>query len=501
MFALLSIVASGGGLLFGYDIGVVSGALEQLKVRFDLTCHEQEMVVGSMLFGATFGSLFGGFLIDKCGRKLSIIISSVMYFIGGIILASAQSYSVIIFGRVVLGLAMALAAASECVYVSELAPQTIRGSLVSLNEFGITIGILGSYVISVVFASNMENGWRYMFGLSTVAASLVFVCVLFLPKSPRYLLLNSKVQLAKSSLYSVRVRKNVNQMALVEKEFEMMEKSITSENSEHSNVCNKALLYPVLIAVGLVVFQQLSGEPNVLVYANTILTSVGFNDDIVASLGAVGLGVAKVIATVLCLLFIDRLGRKKFLIGGCIVMAVCLFILSLIVFRYDFSNTNFCNNNSSLDLNKTFSSSAASVNDSVSKGFVVALLMLYVAAYSLSFGPVTWIILSEIFPRSLRGRLFSAATCFNWLINLLISSTFLDFAKVTGGLGWPFMINALVCILSVVFILLAVPETKGKTLEEIASLLKTGIRIKLKLPVFLSLRKDSNTVPLVSAIE
>ena len=499
---MLAIVASGGGLLFGYDIGVVSGALKQLKIQFQLSCHEQEMVVSSMLFGALFGSMFGGFLIDKCGRKLSIIISSVLYILGGIFLAAAQSYSVIIVGRVILGLGMALAAASECVYVSELAPKKIRGSLVSLNEFGITVGILGSYVINVAFASDEENGWRYMFGLSTAAACLVLVCVLFLPKSPRYLLINSKNQIAKSCLYSIRIHNTNREAFSVEEEFQLMARSITAENTISLNLCNRSLFYSVAISLALVLFQQLSGEPNILVYANTILESVGFHNDVVASLGAVGLGVSKVVATIFCLFFIDKFGRKKFLFSGCILMAVSLFALSLTIFHYDFDNKNLCKDNesyqeSSIQLNVTspFPTTVLFSKNSVSKWFVMIFLMLYVAAYSLSFGPVTWIILSEVFPRSLRGRLFSIATCFNWLINLLISSTFLDFVKLTEGLGWPFMINAFVCVISILFIFVVIPETKGKSLEEINVILSRGIQWKKQF--LLCIRHDSyNVIPL-----
>ena len=473
----LSIVASGGGILFGYDIGIVSGALEQLSTQFHLSCRNQEMVVSSMLFGALCGSLVGGYFIDRCGRKISIILSCILYFVGGIILCAAQSYNNIIGGRIVLGIAMALASSSECVYVSELAPQAIRGSLVSLNEVGITIGIMVSYLINLAFA-NKVDGWRYMFGLSTVVAGIVFVCILFLPRSPRYLLMKQKDDLALSALLSIRLQNTENQKRFVMQEFEVMQNNL-NEVAKCSKVCDRSLLYPIIIAAGLVILQQSTGEPNVLYYANSILVGMGFENESVV--GTVSLGVAKVLATFVCLLLVDKLGRRKFLLIGCFIMFLSIFSLSIMIFKHNIENKRICNDNiTNISLGDiqnitTPSFSFTSSNHSVSKWLAVVLLIMFVAAYSISFGPVTWIVLSEIFPKELRGRLFSFAASLNWAVNLIISSTFLGFVEVSGGLGWPFMVNAMFGVCSLAFVYFVVPETKGKSLEEVNNTLKHGI--------------------------
>ena len=501
--ALLAVVASGGGLLFGYDIGVVSGALHQLSERFSLSCPMQEMVVSSMLFGALFGSLFGGYFIDKFGRKPTIIFSSVLYLVGGIVLSASQFYRDIIVGRVIVGIAMALASSSECVYVSELAPQAIRGTLVSLNEFGITIGILLSYLVNVAFANNMLNGWRYMFGLSTIGAVLVFFCILFLPESPRYLLMKGKTMSAKSALMSIRLHNNADQTDLIDKEFENMEKNAITAAS-CSALFSRNLFYPYVTAFGLVMLQQLSGEPNVLFYANTILTGVGFQNDIVASLGTVSLGIAKVVATILCLLLVDKYGRRKFLLIGCSVMFISILCVSAITFHFNIEGEDLCresNVSSSNYDNHTSTVIAplvAATSTEASKWFALILLLVFIAAYSISFGPVTWIVLSEIFPRELRGRLFSLATSLNWTMNLIISATFLGFAESAGGLGWPFMTSAIFCVISIVFVYIIVPETKGKSLEEVTALMNRGIQCK---SCWYSLfRRNESGTPLISDV-
>ena len=446
----------------------------------------QEIVVSSVLFGALFGSLIGGFFIDKYGRRSSIIFSSLLYCIGGIVLSAAQTYPAIIIGRILLGVAMALAAASECVYVSELAPQAIRGSLVSLNEFGITFGILFSYVINVAFASNMLNGWRYMFGLSTVIAVFVLICVTFLPKSPRYLLMSGEVAQAQTALFKVRLSATEHQKQLVLQEFDSMQSSasVTTKGS-FFQLCNRLMVYPLTIAAGLVIFQQSSGEPNVLFYAKTILTAVGFHSDISATVGTVGLGVSKVVATVICLMIVDKLGRRRLLMAGCIIMFFTIFSVSIIAFQFEIEGEQICKDNDTVQFSSVQNQTASSslpVSDALNvnslKWFALTMLIVFVAAYSISFGPVTWIVLSEIFPRELRGRLFSFATLLNWGMNLLISSTFLGFAQSTDGLGWPFMFCAIFCIFATAFVYFIVPETKGKSLEDVTAVLNKGLQCK-----------------------
>ena len=476
LFAI-GIVSSGGGILFGYDIGIVSGAMHQLQQHFSLSCLEQEVMVSSLLLGALGGSLFGGYLIDRVGRKASIVSASLLFLVGAMILAGAMNYGTLLLGRIILGFAMSLSAASECVYVSEVAPAKIRGSLVSLNEFGITLGILLSYFIGLAFATN-PSGWRYMFGLSSIGGLVVCITILFLPRSPRFLLLNGKTVEAKDALTQVRTRSESFRVSLEEEFTSMRNLPVdTSGCFSFQQQCNRKLCFPVFIGIGLVVFQQTTGEPNVLFYASTILSQLGFHSDAAAGLAAVCLGLSKVVATVVCLLFVDRLGRKVFLLIGSMVMAFTILGVAIVSFVNEVQGVYMCSTPNASNVSLAGNITGSPINPGVPeiKWVALMLLMIFIAAYSCSFGPVSWIILSEIFPLNVRGRLFALVTCFNWAVNLAISASFLDFAKSSQGLAGPFVTSCVFCVAATVFIYLVIPETRGKRLEEISALLDKGL--------------------------
>ena len=485
-------------------IGIIAGALKQLKLHFSLSCTMEEMIVSSMLLGALFGSIFGGYFIDKCGRKPSIIASSILYLAGALFLALAQNYVTLIIGRVMLGFAMSLAAASECVYVSELAPANIRGSLVSLNEFGITIGILLSYFMNVAFSNDLFNGWRFMFGLSSIGAFVVIFLILYLPPSPRYLLMKGQADVAKQTLRATRIHQTEQEERMIDQEFSRLESQFASAPAlKCADLFGKRVRYPACIGALLVILQQSTGEPNVLFYANTILSNMGFRSDVAASLGAVGLGVAKVLATIVCFLLVDKWGRRTFLLAGSVGMAITIFGLALLMLNSNLENTAICTDDHP---NNTVAFNTSSLNAKSSdptspplRYFALILLMIFIAAYSMSFGPVSWIVLSEIFPMQLRGRLFSFTTSLNWASNLVVSSTFLGFMKQTGGLTWPFLVNSFLCFVSVIFIYFVVPETRGKTLEGISALWDNGLQYKEKLCCCCKSKNDIHRTHLISA--
>nr|CAB3266208.1 proton myo-inositol cotransporter-like [Phallusia mammillata] len=493
LFAI-GFISTGGGMLFGYDMGIVSGAIDQLQSHFNLTCTQQEMVVSFLLLGAFLGSLIGGCFIDRFGRKISIIFASLLFSIGAVILAASQTYVALLLGRLVLGFAMALSAVSECVYVSEVSPANIRGQLVSLNEFGITVGILFSYFIGLAFANNTA-GWRYMFGLSGIGGILVLVTMLFLPKSPRFLILCNKRLEAKKALASLRRYSNISTCT---DEFFTIEKNLPPTNSSCISVsqCSKRLIFPIVVGAGLTVFQQSTGEPNILFYASTILKQLGFEGDTAADLGSIALGVSKVVATVFCLLFIDRWGRKKFLLAGCITIALCVFGITIIASTSKISGQNLCisTNVSTLNATEIFSE-----NQQSKKWISLILLVLVVAAYSCSFGPVTWVILGEIFPTHLRGRLFALVTSLNWATNLVISSTFLEFAKAGNGLAGPFAASTVFGLLSLLFVYFVIPETKGRSLEEVQLLMNKGIHTYVKSKCCCCNTQSEPLLPLVNS--
>ncbi|XP_069128335.1 solute carrier family 2, facilitated glucose transporter member 12-like [Argopecten irradians] len=484
---LAAVMASLGGILFGYDIGIISGAVLQLQEQFCLSCFQRELVVSIMLVGAMLGSLFGGFIIDKYGRRLTIILNAGVFLVGAFILALSTSYPLILFGRLVIGIAVAVSATGECVYISEIAPAKKRGVLVSLNELGITLGLLLAYLINFFFIQ-VDNGWRYMFGLSAIPAVVQGVGMMFLPKSPRFLMLSRQETKAQEVLMKLRGRD-------VDKEINAMKLSIAGElNQTCCNLCSSTenMRGRMLIGAGLVFFQQFTGQPNVLYYAPTIFEAVGFGSHSAATLATVGLGVVKVVMTVIALLSVDKWGRRKFLLTGAVLMGIAILCLGLVTHLQNHklqketcmeseecvlgsNHQNLLYNQSHVVTNLTNPNITNSTEDTPlvhgdKAGRVVAFiaLMTFVAAYAIGFGPVTWLVLSEIFPSSLKGRAIGITTVLNWGTNMVVSSAFLS---VIGELGvsLTFFLFSLICVISIGFIFLFVPETKGRTLEQIST--------------------------------
>jgi len=473
----VGVIATGGGILFGYDLGIISGALIQLKVFFSLTCLQIELVVASALFGALLGSLVGGFIIDCIGRRLSYLMSSVIFLISAIILICTPSYSVLILGRFLVGFGVALASASECIYVSELSPTNIRGSLVSLNEVGIATGFLVAYAANASFSVLKENGWRYMFGLPSLFSIITIITAARLPESPRFLIMSRRFIQARKALTKIRRSETDAEKSAVEQEFLAMN-FIDDEVTAPNTTCGrfKQFLTPSLIVgSGLVFFQQAIGAPNIMFYASTIFQSLGFGDETSADLGAVGLGVVKVFTTIFCLLIIDKYRRKSFLLVGTITILISLFTLSFISSYFTFIPSDVCKDNfTSVNISSVNTTSVHHLTYPVGlKMASLISLMVFVSAYAFSFGPLTWIVLSEIFSARYRGRYFSVVIATNWIWNLTISSTFLSFVKSTNGLTVPLVMYGSIAIFATFFILYFIPETKGKTLEEIDALMTT----------------------------
>lgn len=551
---MASVMASLGGILFGYDIGIISGAILQLRDVFCLSCLYQELVISAMLMGAVLGSLIGGFLIDWYGRRLTIIMNSVVFLVGALILGLTPNFPVLVVGRLLVGFAVSVSATGECIYISEIAPAKRRGLLVSLNELGITLGLLLAYLCNFLFI-DMENGWRWMFSLSAIPAVVQGIGMFFLPPSPRYLMLKKKEEKAEQVLQKLR---GVNR---VDKEISGIRVSIASEKNQSCiDLCasQDGMRGRMMVGVGLVFFQQFTGQPNVLYYAPTIFEEIGFKSDSAATLATVGLGIIKVVMTVIALFCVDKFGRRKFLITGAILMGISILTLG-VVCHFEQSGTppktcideinchntgnipqNYVNishkqiftttdqanahilfitkNNSvamkvtttpkidsghQTSVNQSNTSESQSHSKSVIKrdthsnnasampetsssdnqtkgdnqgqswekviGF--AAIMVYVAAYGFSFGPVTWLVLSEIFPAAVKGRAIAMATVFNWGTNLIVTFTFLD---VMNGLGvsGTFILFSIICGISVLFIFSFVPETKNKTLEQVSADMK-----------------------------
>lgn len=346
MFTVLtSVTAAISGLLVGYELGLISGALLQIRTLLALTCQEQEMVVSSLLIGAFLASLSGGVLIDRYGRRLTIILSSCLLGLGSLVLIMTLSYTLLIMGRVAIGVSISLSSIATCVYIAEIAPQHRRGLLVSLNELMIVTGILFAYILNYAFA-NISNGWKYMFGLVIPLGVLQAIAMYFLPPSPRFLVMKGQEEAAGKVLGKLRVISDTTE------ELTLIKSSLKDEYQyrfwdlfrSKDNMRTR-----ILIGLALVFFVQTTGQPNILFYASTVLKSVGFQSNEAASLASTGVGVVKVVSTIPATLLVDHVGSKTFLCIGSSVMAASLLTMGIVNLNINMNFTNICRSHSPLN--------------------------------------------------------------------------------------------------------------------------------------------------------
>ncbi|TDY51121.1 sugar porter (SP) family MFS transporter [Alicyclobacillus sacchari] len=428
-----------GGLLFGYDTGVISGAILFIRQTLHLNSFDQGFVVSAILIGAIIGSAVSGPLTDKMGRKKVVLIAALIFCIGAIGSALTPSTGVLILFRIVLGLAVGIASTMVPMYLSEMAPTEIRGALSSLNQLMIVIGILLAYIINYVFAPSGQ--WRWMLGLAFVPGAILFIGMLFLPESPRWLLKHGREDQAREILTYLRKGRGV------EEELSDIRRANELETGGWSQLKEKWVRPALWTGIGLAVFQQFIGCNTVIYYAPTTFTDVGLGSS-AAILGTVGIGSVQVIMTVIAVRLIDRVGRKPLLVSGSIGMALSLLLLGFI--------------------HMAFGNSAAA-------GWTTLIfLAIYIFFFSISWGPVVWVMLSEIFPLGIRGAGMAVGAVANWASNLVVSLTFPPLLKAVG-ISWAFIIYGVFGILSVIFVIANVKETKGRSLEQIEFDLRSRI--------------------------
>ena len=443
-----ALIAATGGLLFGYDTGVISGALLFIRQDFaPLSPFMEGIIVSTLLVGAVLGAISGGPLSDRFGRRPAALLAAVIFGLGALAVAFAPSVAFIVFGRLLLGIGVGLASMIVPLYIAELAPASRRGALVSLNQLMITIGILLSYIVGVMFAP--IEGWRWMFGVALIPALVLLIGMFMLPESPRWLFNKGQLEKARAVLSRSRSQEEVDL------EFrEMEEIKRAEEEQERDRVGYAELLSPyvmpaVIIGVGLAIFQQVTGINTVIYYAPTILQGVGFSEAGAIAATALGVGVVNVGVTILAVFIIDRAGRRPLLIIGLIGMVISLTLLGVV---FATGGTG----------------GAAGVLATVCLG-------LYIASFAISLGPVFWLMISEIYPLNIRGKAMSVASLANWSSNWLVALTFPVLLATLGGAG-SFWLFAGLGIVAWFFVYFRVPETKGKTLEEIEAEFR-GVRV------------------------
>jgi SP family galactose:H+ symporter-like MFS transporter len=436
---IVAAISALGGMLFGYDTGVISGAILFIKKEFVLSTALEEVVVSVVLIGAVSGAAAGGTLADRFGRRKLIIITAAIFALGAVGTALAQNVAWLIIGRIIVGAAIGAASFTAPLYISEISPVNVRGRLVSFNQLAITIGIVVSYLVGYALSGIGE--WRWMFGLAAIPSAMLGIGLLFMPDSPRWLLSHGLVDKAHVVLKRIRGIANVND------ELHEIQMSLSQQSGSWSEFLSPLVRPALIVGIGLAIFQQASGINTVIYYAPTIFQFAGFKSASAAILATVGVGVINMVMTTVAMQLLDRVGRRPLLLIGLVGMVLSLSILGLAFLLPGMVH--------------------------ILGWIAVGSLMLYVGSFAISLGPVFWLLISEIYPLKIRGLAMSAVTVVNWGANLIVALTFLSIIQVLGRPG-TFWLFGLVGIGAWVFSYLFVPETKGRSLEEIESHWRSG---------------------------
>ncbi|KAK8967896.1 putative inositol transporter 2 [Platanthera guangdongensis] len=527
----LAFSAGIGGLLFGYDTGVISGALLYIQddfSQFDKKTWLQETIVSAAIAGAIAGAAAGGWANDRFGRKISLMVADFLFFVGAVIMASANGPALLVAGRVFVGLGVGMASMTSPLYISEASPAKIRGALVSTNGLLITGGQFFSYLINLAF-TKAPGTWRWMLGVAGIPALVQFILMAFLPESPRWLYRKQgKEEESRTILHKIYPADEA------ESEIQELKDSVEAEIREEGSsgkinllklIKTKTVRRGLVAGVGLQVFQQFVGINTVMYYSPTIVQLAGFaSNQIALALSLITSGL-NALGSIVSIYFIDRTGRKKLL-----VISLCGVVLSLGVLSAVFHETSthspaigeaetkhFANStcpayelaSSNWDCMKCLKTSSPSCgfcassagklypgaclasNDVVKEGCrkegrlwytkgcpskfgwaAVIGLALYIIFFSPGMGTVPWIVNSEIYPLRFRGVCGGIAATANWVSNLIVAQSFLTLTRVIGT-SMTFLIFGVISVAALFFVLICVPETKGLPIEEVESMLES----------------------------
>ena len=433
---IIAAVASLGGLLSGFDTGVISGALLFINDTWPLDSLTKGWVVSSALVGAVLGAAANGILADIYGRKKIIIATAVIFALGSILCGFATSVSWLIAGRMILGLAIGMVNFVVPLYLSEISPQKIRGMLVSLYQLAITAGILFSYLINRLFALS-EYNWRWMLGCGLIPALILIIGISFLGDTPRWLISKKREDEAK------HIFKKISPEIDIDRHIADIKSSMETPDNAKKTASNFQpwMLTPLLIGIGMMFMQICTGINTIIYYTATIFTAAGFTDTLSALYATIGVGFVNFFMTFVAILFTDKLGRKPLLYAGLSGMTASLLVLGGSFYLTDILGPNL-------------------------KWIAVGSVVVYIACFAFSLGPIGWIIISEIMPLKIRGLAMSICTMANFGFNFLIALTFPVLIEHIGE-AYTFWIFGIVGIFSLWFTFRYIPETKGRSLEQI----------------------------------
>ena len=457
LLVVLVVVLFSGGL-FGYDQGVISGALSGIKSTFALSPLIVEVVTSWVTLGALLGALAGGELADRIGRKRTVLIAGALFTLGAAVQAFAPETLVLVAGRLIIGAGVGVAAVAAPLYAAELSPASWRGRFVSAYQLAITIGIFLAYLVDGWLSA--DANWRLMLGAAAIPGVLLFVVALVAPESPRWLMKmhrrdDAAVEMKKIAPAGDDIDTDLNQVA----------DALSKEpaGGAWSEVFRSEWRRPLMVGLGLAIFQQVTGINAIIYYADQIFGAAGFDTE--ASRTTVttwAIGGVNVLSTLIAIAFIDHLGRRKLLLAGLIGMAVSLIVVGG---AFQFIATP----------DATAASVAKSSAGPSTAGLVTLVgLVAFIISFAFSLGPVVWTVINEIFPGRIRGRAVAVCTAVNWASAFLVSQFFLSLVGAIGS-SVTFWLFAAFSVIGWVWVYIYVPETKGLTLEQIQGIWK-GLR-------------------------
>lgn len=430
-----TVAAALGGLLFGYDTAVIAGAIGFLKIKYDLNPTMEGWVTSCALVGCIIGAMFSGILSDKIGRKKTLMICALLFGISSVGTGMSELNGFIFF-RIMAGIAIGTASMVSPMYISEISPAEKRGGLVSINQLGVVTGILVIYFVNAYIAGlydeawNISTGWRWMFASGSIPSIIFFITLLSVPESPRWLAKQGQWADAENILSRINGKEKASS-AITE-----IKNALKEEPESFGEIFKPGLRLALIIGVMLCVFSQVTGINAIMYYAPEIFKATG-DESGSALMQTVLVGAANLLFTLVAIKYVDKAGRKKLLLIGIAGMAVCLLTVgAAFYFHYE-------------------------------KGFIVLIAILaYIVFFAISLGPLAFVVAAEIFPNRIRGVAMSVSIGALWVADIIVSQTF-PMLKDSIGVGNTFLIYMIMAFAAFVFVWKMIPETKGKTLEEI----------------------------------
>lgn len=427
---LVSLVAALGGLLFGYDTAIISGAVPFIRDYFKLNSFMLGWAISGILIGCGAGALLAGTLAEAWGRRTVLIVCAVLFAVSGLGAGTSSSLTLFISFRLAGGLGVGAAAMVSPMYIAEMAPAHQRGRLVSLYQLAIVSGILMAYLANYLLEGTGLNNWRYMFASQVIPALIFLLLLFFVPETPRWLV--KKGRQAEALKILERTTGDQAHQALEE----IISSFSRKERSGFTMLFSSRYLPVMSMGIFIAVFQQVTGINSVIYYAPLILKETGISTS-GSLLQTMGIGLVNLLATFGAITMVDRVGRKRLLTWGSLWMGISLIALAACFYTRYFGHY-----------------------------LVLLSLLIYVASFSATWGAVAWVVLSEIFPNRIRGMAMSVATFALWLTDFIVTYTF-PVLTASFGAASTFLCYALLCALSLVYVVRKVPETRGRSLEEI----------------------------------